>query len=431
MVTSDLGAGEAFPKGMGCDTVGGDQGKLQNTPRDGNCTPPSDAFISYNYETGETNIPGGSGDAVDNIKDAFKCIAKVGTKGCGYEHQLEAARRAPDPTLNLNPGFLRPDALLAVVFITDEDDCSAQNQGLFDPTNTTLGNPDSFRCFAHGTRCDGNDPTRVGLHANCRPGGDYLYGIERYTKFFTETIKRPGRVLAFAIAGPTDRVEVGRKNTTSGDKVPDLMASCRANSGKGAPGIRIKHFIDGFGGNGFFNTGKNEAMTTEVPVNICSSDFTPALRQVGDRIRDALGNQCMSPAPLTKAGGLACNKGDNLGQGKTCAQSCLHDADCIVDEVVNQGSKEVSRTRVPRCDKAAFDNPASKDCGGTCPCWRMVAAPDKCDPATAGSPYAVEVLRKGEAPKGAVAVAKCSIIHDAWGSAAFAAMPQCGKGSGN
>ncbi len=57
---------------------------------------------------------------------SFPCRARVGTNGPSEEMPLECMKlglvdRMAD---NTNIGFLRDDALLAVVFLTDEDDCS-------------------------------------------------------------------------------------------------------------------------------------------------------------------------------------------------------------------------------------------------------------------------------------------------------------------
>lgn len=64
-----------------------------------------------------------------NPDRTFACEAQVGTKGPGNEMPLEALKlalvdRMQDGT---NAGFLRPDALLAVVIMTDEDDCSRRD----------------------------------------------------------------------------------------------------------------------------------------------------------------------------------------------------------------------------------------------------------------------------------------------------------------
>ena len=36
-------------------------------------------------------------------------------------------------SIAVNDGFLRPAAVLGVVILTDEDDCSVMNPGFFDP----------------------------------------------------------------------------------------------------------------------------------------------------------------------------------------------------------------------------------------------------------------------------------------------------------
>jgi hypothetical protein len=62
----------------------------------------------------------------DDLESAFTCAADVGGDGGGDEHQIEAALRAISPELGepgaCNEGFIRDNALLVLVIITDEDD---------------------------------------------------------------------------------------------------------------------------------------------------------------------------------------------------------------------------------------------------------------------------------------------------------------------
>jgi hypothetical protein len=62
----------------------------------------------------------------DNLDNKFNCAARVGVSGNGDEHPMEAMLTALQPPLSevggCNEGFLRDDALLVVVFITDEED---------------------------------------------------------------------------------------------------------------------------------------------------------------------------------------------------------------------------------------------------------------------------------------------------------------------
>jgi hypothetical protein len=125
------------------------------------------------------------------VSEAFACSAQVGTGGCGFESPLEAARWALDPARKANPGFLRPDSLLALIFVTDEDDCSAKNPKLFDPNqgglNDPLGPLTSFRCFELGVdcQCGGGacSRTTVGVRHNCKPAvvcRDQLFPPDHY-----------------------------------------------------------------------------------------------------------------------------------------------------------------------------------------------------------------------------------------------------------
>jgi len=76
-------------------------------------------------------FPGGRrflqrGDA--NVPNAFSCAAKLGTDGSGFEMPLQSAKLALVDRMTGSPatnaGFLREDALLAIVLVTDENDCS-------------------------------------------------------------------------------------------------------------------------------------------------------------------------------------------------------------------------------------------------------------------------------------------------------------------
>ena len=114
-----------------------------------------------------------------NIQDVFSCLAThVGTAGCGFEHQLQSVRVAlnadypnnpndpkNEPPNTINPeniGFVRPKGYLAVVLITDEDDCSAdpgddKNDSMFLQTQNPITETASLRCAARGHVCKDNN----------------------------------------------------------------------------------------------------------------------------------------------------------------------------------------------------------------------------------------------------------------------------------
>jgi hypothetical protein len=425
-ITSDLGAGTySLPS---CEVQGGDGGRLQNTARKPGCPAPKDKYVSYNE--GVSNVPSSNPDAVAQVKEGFQCIAEFGVGGCGFEHQLESAKKAlegcgpPNYNCTVNPGFVRKNAFLAVVWITDEDDCSAAKGQLFDPQQQGLSDPlgplTSFRCTEFGIQCDKNG-RQAGIRNNCVPGFDWLVKIDVYTAFFSK-IKPPGRVILFAIAGPTDKFEVGIEGSN-----PILKPTCQSINGTAVPAIRVQSLVKSkvmtdLGHKGYFNEGSGGKA-----VNICSTDFSPALELLGEVIVASLGGQCISSPPLTKSGSVACQAGDVLAPGVTCAASCLEKVDCVIQEVTNQGSDAETSVSIPKCDVALF-NPTVKDCGSAaeCPCWRIIPNPE-CKPLEHGSPYGLNILRKPgtEAPKGAVASAACATTPYKWGSPEYGNITQC------
>jgi len=65
-------------------------------------------------------------DADIDLEARFSCAAKVGTFGADDERAMRALLNAVDPASSApgacNAGFIRPDSLLVIVIISDEDD---------------------------------------------------------------------------------------------------------------------------------------------------------------------------------------------------------------------------------------------------------------------------------------------------------------------
>ncbi|MBW2732371.1 MAG: hypothetical protein JRH20_08235 [Deltaproteobacteria bacterium] len=270
VVSTDVGAGPFNLKS--CENPLGDNGRLQIPRPSANCKAPIDPWIRY--ANGKTNIPGCDGanpaDGARCVEQAFACIAALGTEGCGFEQPLEAARRAldQDPGHNVNPGFIRPNARLAIIFLTDEDDCSAATPTLFDPQdvgiNSPLGPLTSFRCFEFGVQCDVNDRHKVGPRKHCRPAdGKWLHHPMDYAPFFAKLKPNYRQIKVWPIAGPAGTVSVGVENFA-----PKLMPICTNSDGGGnaVPAIRLNYLANHFG---------------DVLTSICSKDlFTYMIRAV-------------------------------------------------------------------------------------------------------------------------------------------------------
>lgn len=117
---------------------------------------PHPAIIGSDY--GE-----GTDDPTARREAAFRCTFDVGTNGSGYEAGLGAAKRALeratdpalDPTTNPNYGFVRPDAKLAIVTMSDEEDQSLESD-------------DVLRDFFFSVK-GAHRPDRVAVHSIAGP----------------------------------------------------------------------------------------------------------------------------------------------------------------------------------------------------------------------------------------------------------------------
>ncbi len=117
-----------------------------------------------------------------NLTETFSCIANVGVRGPTDEMPLASTRDALDTRVadGTNDGFLRDDALLAIVILTDEDDCSVPG--------------DEFTI---------DDQTPAGDQGACVPGRPVELIDVSDTITFLDALKgAPGRWAAAVIAGP-------------------------------------------------------------------------------------------------------------------------------------------------------------------------------------------------------------------------------------
>jgi hypothetical protein len=129
--------------------AGGDGGCLRNTGNVllGGCASSYPTFLSRGPENAATY-------PVDQLAADFTCIATLGTNGCGWPQQLEAAREALGERQALgecNDGFRRRDALLLVLWLSVEDDMSVDpaHPEMFDPDRTDLGHLGDARILLH------------------------------------------------------------------------------------------------------------------------------------------------------------------------------------------------------------------------------------------------------------------------------------------
>jgi hypothetical protein len=204
VVSTDMGTGSVHG-GDGCEPGPGDDGLLQRGPasepvqsRCPGSVPLSQDAPSLQYEP---RAPVDE-DRLERFEREVACIAQLGTGGCQYEQPLEASLKAltpSDSTLTFgnnstghgngaNYGFLRPDSLLAVVVVTNGDDCSAADPELYNPDSSVYTGAPELRCSQYERTA--------------------LYPVRRYVDGLLALRDDPGQLVFAPIAGvPPDLVD--------------------------------------------------------------------------------------------------------------------------------------------------------------------------------------------------------------------------------
>jgi hypothetical protein len=361
VVSSDIGAGQYDQADIPGCKHGGDQGIFQVAPKGTTCGTgmlnPGQKFISF--VNGTANYTG-------DIADVFSCIAALGDQGCGFEHQFGSVLRAlgadgsGPPADNAN--FLRPNAYLAVILITNEDDCSApiNDTFLFDPSSRYVSDPlgplTSYRCNEYGHRCAGGPPTRMPAAGGtvytdmCTSAedGKLLRVRDVADRLLALKPGEPGKVLVAAISGPPGPYVVKPTTPTLTDdpsQWPQVDHSCTQMSDEYAdPAVRIKEFVDAFGGNGVFQS-------------ICGASFEPALQRIAEEIGRRLGTPCVQGRLLNKA-------------GERLTDLAAEVPDCTVVDHAKSGAGMVVNTPLPQCPGNAHT--------GAGDCWYLEAGGPGC-----------------------------------------------------
>jgi len=272
VVTSDLGTSNAdgalAPATDKCNGVG-DDGLMRELPS------VTSTIAKARFIIDEDDGHGGrTRNYAGTLEETFAEIANVGIDGCGIEQHLGAMTRALDPRNVRNAGFLRDDALLAVVVIADEDDCTLAHAGLFGKANLNAA------CTVDAITCD-TELTGVGDYTGCRPNPTPSY-VDDY-KEYALALKRlkadPRDVIVAGIIGPTsETITLG--SDSHGLEV-DATCSYQGASGAqhAAAAIRTTAFLAEF-------PDRSTAAT------ICDGDLTPALVQVSELLVSVLGDTC-------------------------------------------------------------------------------------------------------------------------------------------
>jgi hypothetical protein len=277
---------------------------------------------------GKKNIP-----AATSTVEAFKCFGPQGINGCGFESQLESMYLSLKRAENTNEdeyGFLRANAILAVVIVSDEVDCSYNKNysEIFEQdgnkvfwSDPTAAFPTSAVCWNAGVTCTGSDstnwdscdPVNKDVNGNEGVADDQavLHPMNRYYGLLDglEAQKQeynPDQELILALIGGVD----AQGNTFYGNvdnTDPEFQDSfgigpgCTGAGAEAVPPVRMKAVVNRYTAGNMFS--------------ICNSDYSPALDAIAQKIKDQI-----RPACYTK-----CVK-------DTDASTMLVDPECTVEE---------------------------------------------------------------------------------------------------
>ena len=304
---------------------------------------PMGPFIHFSPST--NNIMGANPDPMrDAVADALSCIGPQGIDGCGMEATLETMVQALDPGKPWNSSpepFLRPGAVLAVIVVTDEEDCATKDYKYFDPANVddpmynqywegnpakagALDSPTSATCWNAGVSCFDNNAD--GIYESCMSEDKgVLQPIERYTNYLKEVLikGKNKQVVMLGILGvppvtarnplppfePTDGgvFDLVYRDWLDSDILPaDAMAmppktaatkqyefgigpGCtNAATGQAVPPVRVKEVCESLNVPDDPSTPQNDAKLRCCIESICDTDFSNAINCLAGILQEEL-----------------------------------------------------------------------------------------------------------------------------------------------
>jgi hypothetical protein len=293
IVTSDMGAGpnDGVPtcgRGLGDDGILRSRSRITSAPCQAVYPTRVFEFRPLSIETAETHA------------STLGCVANIGTGGCGFEQQLEAALKAVTPSQRHawndddyvlprfvsaegvpdaeggqadreNAGFVRPGTALAIMLVTDEEDCSVRDYGLFvTAAPRFMSVPLNLRCHTFGGAEEG-----------------VVHPVSRYVDGFLG-LRRDPRALAFSvIAGIPPATEGDEPDFESPLVTPDfdrILSDANMVQRQNAMGTNLEPSCSTANGVAYAPVrmvetarGLSEAGAQVTFSSICSTSFRPAI----------------------------------------------------------------------------------------------------------------------------------------------------------
>jgi hypothetical protein len=290
----------------------------------------------------------------------------LGAGGCGFEQTLHSLRTALTNTVD-NAGFLRAGASLGVIVLSDEDDCSVLDPGLFGPVSAALGTQQSFRCFRFGVECAPDDPPTTGAKIGCksRVASTLIEDVAPFRTFLAGVKPDPRDFMLAVLAGAPAPVAVEQRLPPSGSTLePAVVHSCNYTLPGGPanadPPLRLAELLQSFPGRGRLES-------------LCQADLAPQVRSIGKTARALIGDPCLAKPVVDRSPDPGLQP------------------DCIVEDA--QGAAFVN---LPACSASV-----------TIDCFELVADPALC---TEQDHHLKLVVRRSAAPPAdAWTVVRCAL----------------------
>ncbi|NOY91728.1 MAG: hypothetical protein GXP55_11055 [Deltaproteobacteria bacterium] len=289
VIDTDMGAGGFASPGC-AEPNFGDDGILRDSSALG-CGVSVPAFL---------NFP--NADDPATMLTAATCLTSAGSSSCGFPQPLDAALKALTPSIssttfamgtrghgnNHNAGFLRSATALAILLLTDGDDCSASDRDLNNPSSPRYVGDLSLRCFRYP---------------------EALYPPSRYVRGLLDLRSGSPELLVFgALVGmPGDLVpdidepdfaavlDDPRMQQAPDPSAPSgLAASCDVPGvGPATPPRRIVQVAQAL-----HEAGANVALGS-----ICQGDYRTPIDAFLTRLADVFGQNCLPRIPTRRPSG--------------------------------------------------------------------------------------------------------------------------------
>jgi hypothetical protein len=344
---------------------------------------------------GKKNIP-----ETTDTDDAFACFLPQGINGCGFEaplHSMYNALVRAESATEPNYGFVREDAILAIVFLTDEEDCSYDEDWaeIFDPAGSKVfwsdpgePTPTSALCWNAGVECYGDpsaydtcDPVNKDVSGNVTdiPFEAVLYPVDTYIEEL-QAIEDEKQmydpyleVIVALIGGVNSEGQPFYADVTDAD--PQFQDDFGIGPGCTAPNpldpnvpitavppVRARVVTEEFGDGNMFS--------------ICEQDYSPALEAIAERIRDQIQPACYWQCVLDTNMGTEiiepqCVVNQYIpGEGESEIVECLRDGDGYVLDPMSDDyampSDDVNVCYAMRVDKSGLSADPLDDMSPEC-----------------------------------------------------------------